>query len=737
MENRVNANTVGEKTTYPVKSMTISGNSVSEYVILCDTSVEFLKNNANNLQKAIFDFTGIQLEIKDTAYAADKKIIIELVSPDSKFNYSVKTDGDSLILSGTDQNRVSNAVNYILREYFGKRNYYAGFYYQSVSENIKIENLNVSVDYMKINSFTVGGKDISKYTIVYSSSSTLSTKFAAEQLQEYILRSTAIKLAVQDDTVAAENPTIRIVYLEEMDENYSIKTDDSGLVISGGKRGVLYGVYNFLEKFVGWAFLPYGTDVLMSETDTIVLDSIDYEYKQYFYFRSPFFYSFVQNSFAAKNMINSNIGKRKEGSDFFGGFYGFTGSHCHTYAALLGDSSHEASIGPNPCFYDEDNYNKVLSSLRKILSENPDADIISVSPNDSAKYCTCDKCQGRDIGGNLTDGHLRFVNRLADEIGKDYPKVKLHTLAYGPMQSLPKVIVPRDNVIIQLCSIKCCYKHPHEQECCEANKKFMADLKGWAKLTENIIVWDYATNFVYFLSTYPNFNVIRENMQTFHKYNVKGVFEQGDLNNYFGKFEDLTCYLLAKLMENPYMSEEEFEAITDRFMKGYYGEGWKYIRKYYDFLRESNSKCSHFGIYATPNRMYDENDFIQNYREIDSWFDAAQAQVTDDSQLQHIRCLRITYRYMRQFFIYNAIMENGTEAEKAELLAENEKVFDDICRESWRLLDVHMALGNYIGQVDKTAHPKKWALGEHSMGSMPDHGMPGSGDLGDAIYGGK
>lgn len=60
-------------------------------------------------------------------------------------------------------------------------------------------------------------------------------------------------------------------------EAFRIKTAEGKLTITGGsERGCLYGVYEFLESYIGWRFLTVDCEVLMPESDTIEIpDGLD------------------------------------------------------------------------------------------------------------------------------------------------------------------------------------------------------------------------------------------------------------------------------------------------------------------------------------------------------------------------------------------------------------------------------------------------------------------------------
>ena len=713
----------------PVQNLTISGNSLSEYSIVCKKSLKTVYSVAEKLQTEMWNQAGVYLPIRDVDENCDKKILLETVTTGAP-NYTLKTDGANLLLSGTNKDYLTECVNYISREYFGRRtcNWGSEKYYETVSSDVAIQDLSVVVAYNKIDTLTLGGKNISEYVIMYDTqNSTSSTSYAAQELQKYLNQTTGKTLSIDKTNALVNKPLIKLVYNKEMGDNYSLKTSEGGLTISGGERGVLYGVYNFLEDYVGWAFLPYGTDVLMYEEDTLAIDNIDVEYTQYFEYRAPQFQAHVNADFSAKNMLNSTFSRL--GANH-GGTYGFTGSFGHTLSVLLKGEGANISEA-NPCIYNENNYKTILASVKAILEKNPNAQIISVSANDSNEFCQCDGCTGKRIGGNATDAYIAFINRIAEDIEDEYPDVQLHMLGYGHTYTPPVKVKPKDNIIVQLANISCCFQHPLDSGCIDGNKNFMANLEAWSKVSNNIYMWDYATDFLCFYATFPNFDVLRENIKIFYEHGVKGIMEQGDMNNVFSKFEELEAYVAAKLMENPYMTDAEYDALIDKYMKGYYGPGGENIRKYYNFLMENSNtynKC--FGIYAQPEYMYDGNEFITRGAEIEGWFSEAMDKAATDAQLYHIRTLHTSFRYLKLWLSYDLINRAGTKEQKQMLYAELEQTFDSMVREKYRTQDVHKELGYYKDMVKKIAHPREWNTSLNIWDKVAPHGIPSSGATG-------
>ena len=144
--------------------------------------------------------------------------------------------------------------------------------------------------------------------------------------------------------------------------------------------------------------------------------------------------------------------------------------------------------------------NAVLDDLKA----HPEKENISVSQNDNAKNCLCPNCKAIDDREGTPMGTLlEFVNAVADEVAKEHPDVKVGTLSYWYTRKPPKTLKPRPNVQIQLCSIECCLIHPINDPKCEKNVQFCQDMDEWGKLTKNIFIWNYNTNFSNYLLPCP------------------------------------------------------------------------------------------------------------------------------------------------------------------------------------------------------------------------------------------
>lgn len=692
----------------PPSLLTIVEGGATDYVIVRSDIKDEFKKPALDFMRRCEEITGcdfsIETDWKDTPVVPHEIIIGYTNREGSEYpeldrtgldaeGYLIKVEGERLLIIGNTELGTQKGVDYFMEQY--------------VTENgIAVPtdlNIHVKQEY-RIKSMTVSGHDIADCVIVCDTGVSPSVKTAAEELQRYIKMACGKVLPIV--AAADGKPAITLdSTASDDDESFTVKTTADGVVIGGSPvRGVLYGVYRFLEEYVGWRYLAADTEVLVAE-ETVKIENIDYSYTPYFEYRDTYWFNHFDSAFSAKRTVNSSNSRYSDPN--YGGLIGYTGQFVHTFTPLIGTDPTK-----QPCLSDEKTYEDTLAAVLKILEENPDSRIISVSQNDNINSCRCEKCLATDAEeGSPAGTLLRFVNRIAEAVEKDYPKVAIHTLAYQYTRKAPTITVPRDNVIVQLCTIECCFNHALDDEGCETNRALKEDMIAWSKICRRIYVWDYTTNFRFYLAPFPNFDVIAANVRFFHEHNVKGLFEQGNYQaGGNGELGDLRAYLLSKLMYDPYMEKDEYGRHINEFLQGYYGDGWEYIRKYYDFIDTTSNAQGDFGIYHAPEEMYRYADFNERHEEISGWFDAAEAAATTELQLAHVKHTRLSFTYLKWYFLYDkyvfASEDQATiDAAKAEVSA----LFDALTEFNVRLGEPLPALGEYAPDVlDKTASPKQW-----------------------------
>ena len=501
-----------------------------------------------------------------------------------------------------------------------------------------------------------------------------SERYAKEELAKYLgmkkieVKDGAFPITLSIDE-SLENDAFKITA--------TLSGDAAGMTIVGGnERGVLYGVYKFLEELGGVRYFMPGLETV-PDSEIILKDGVVLEYTPFFESRRMNWNCIGGNSdWCVKQGVNTN---NADMSGKYGGAvtYG-SGLFVHTLGALTetGDG-----LSPNPCLSldspeGQKNFQTTLKNLRAALEKEPTMNIASVSQNDKNEYCQCDYCKASyayytyhtgDVNdekyvtncaekGGAAGNLLAFVNAIAEELEDEYPNLVIDTLAYNYTQAAPKNIVPRDNVCIRVCSIRVCFMHPMTV-CPEhkgpnnaqwtRTKLFMNDFVNWGKICDRIYVWDYTTNFRYYITPFSNFGAIRENMKFYHENGVRGMFPQGNSQSISGEFGELRAYLLAKLMWNPYMSQEEYDRHMNEFLKAYYGDGWVYIRQFIDKTTQLVANAdSCINIYEEPLQSISKEEYLANEFFFENLWSKAEAIAGDRAEYVHRsrlqwRCIQI------------------------------------------------------------------------------------------------
>ena len=448
-----------------------------------------------------------------------------------------------------------------------------------------------------------------------------------------------------------------------MAENgYRIKAIDGNIHIAGtGNRGLQAGVCRFLEEYFGRKVYTADITVIPETDGAAVPADADVTYEPFFEYADTDWLSPCDADYSLANGLTGGTYRRL--SYEMGGSVDYIGGFCHTMGGLCETAKYAEShpeylalhdgerTTDQPCLTNPDVLEIATKNVMKILEEKHDPDaplqIVSVTQNDNFSFCECETCKAFEAthGGAHSATVLNFANQIADTVkAAGYDNVAIDTFAYLYSQSAPEGIVPRDNVIVRLCSIFCCSSHPFDSLIC--NEDFMRDLENWSKLSDRLYVWDYATNYSHTCCVYPDFGVLQRNIQILYEHNVKGVYVEG---NYYVRscdteFAELRAYMISKCLQDPYcdLSKE-----VDGFLDAYYGPGGKFMRKIIDlYTLHAGSYDGHmviyYGSWACMRPISSATAEL-----IDGYWAAAKCLAETDDQLANINRSELSWRWYK------------------------------------------------------------------------------------------
>ena len=457
---------------------------------------------------------------------------------------------------------------------------------------------------------------IAGYKILYDGAGPATDKTAAEILADTLNRITGGSEFTAEVASAptSENAFLIGALVSGADvsqlgaDGYLIKADGSDITIAGGQRGVIYGVYHFLEEYFGCRWYTSALQAIPSGPAEIAQVKPE-RYAPPFEYRETDWISPHDPVYSMANGLNGTIYRSLSAAQ--GGTFGYNGYFAHTIINqfLRPDeffSDHPEwyawrdldmkRVPKQLCLTNPEVLAEMIREVRALLANGNGQPIVSVTQDDNEIYCQCRECRRVDAQeGSHAGTMLRFVNAIAADIAGDYPDALIDTFAYQYTRTPSKITKPQPNVIVRLCSIECCFAHPLDDPNCPDNVPFARDIKTWSELCDRLYIWDYTTNFLCSNCVFPDFQVLQKNMQFFVRHNVKGVYEEG---NYLAaesdsEFAELRAYLLSRLLFNP---DLDYDAEMNGFLKGYYGGGWQYMREFINLISANTGKPALFGV---------------------------------------------------------------------------------------------------------------------------------------------
>jgi hypothetical protein len=505
----------------------------------------------------------------------------------------------------------------------------------------------------------------SDYTIVISTEASPSERHAAEELQKFVEQISGAQLPISmkprpkmvllGNSAALEALNLKIPFQDLGPEGFVLKTSGQHLAIAGGRlRGSMYGVYTFLEKLgCRW----FTADVSrIPRMRTISIGPIDERQKPAFEYREPYFSEAADRDWPARNKMNGVLMKLDAATGGKVQYYPFVHSfntlvppekyfHDHPEFFSMIDGKRRAERS-QLCLTNRDVLRVGVESVERWIAEHPEATIFSVSQNDWTGWCECDNCRRveQEEGGTHSGPLLRYVNALAAEIEKKYPDKLIDTLAYWYTEDPLAKVRPRANVRIRLCPIGVCEAHPYGQ--CPYSAYFMKNLKAWSRITNQLYIWHYNTNFAHYLLPFPDFDELAADIPMYKDHGVVGLFMEGSVTRGGGaENAELRSYVMSKLLWD---SKADVKRATDEFHEAYYGKAAPPMRGYFELMQQQvrtppAGQGRHIWIYDSPGAPYLNEEFVAKAAEL---FRQADAAAENDAVRTRVRRARIGIEYI-------------------------------------------------------------------------------------------
>ena len=410
-------------------------------------------------------------------------------------------------------------------------------------------------------------------------------------------------------------------------DGYSITADEEGLVLAAGnERGLAYGLYAFLEKFLGVHVYSPDT-IVVDDGDVMIGGGVLAVYEPAFeIIRNPWF--------PIKSLAE------KDG----GNVHDLDSVKTLALNAIVGGGNIQ------PCLTNPENLTKAIGVVKNYLRAVKNVDTLCFAPaTEYDLYCECDSCAAVIAEEGSPAGiYVRFLNQLTEAVSAEYPALEYALSIRAYLKTAPSVTKLSDKISLRFDMSKCHISHPITDASCPDSAALADSMRSWGKMGANIHVEYGLTATKDFIPVFANFGSLRENFRFFAECGVDSIICDGNIVCPTGEFGELRVYLVSQLLQNPMMSEEEYYGYMDAFLKAYYGEGWMHIREFIDLIIELSAD-GHQTADGSPFDAITKEEYEEHAAAIEAMWDKAQALASDfaNDREAYVKRARFQWRYIK------------------------------------------------------------------------------------------
>ncbi len=451
-------------------------------------------------------------------------------------------------------------------------------------------------------------------------------------------------------------------------DGFRLFADGEHFIIDGASsRGTLYGVYTFLEEYLGVRWFTPELEVVPENEDVVIDANLDRIVDPSFAVRRNS-QSGADDTYRARTKINVSF---YYDAPEYGGAMTWVMWDV-TLDRLVPDALFETNpeyFAMNPdgtrttdhvCLSNPDVLSIAVEKARQaILDCKYNAEYFHIGQKDNSNYCHCETCSALyEEYGSVSAPTIIFTNAFADALDDEFPYMTFTFYAYGETDRPPQQgdLRCNDNVVPVLCQLhRACRSHPLT-ECgaideqnptfdslfVEQDTMVAKDHAKWAQIADRTFIYDYTINFINVAMFFSNFETMQSTMKYMHDIGITGyVYNCGD--GHYAAFNELRNYLLCKLQWDV-NADVEYHMMD--FMKAYYGEeAAPYMKEILDVQTAHTKATAH----AFDFSWHYQAGFYspQGVMKLDSlWEKALNAEVTEEQKF-NIEVDNLSWEYFK------------------------------------------------------------------------------------------
>ena len=334
--------------------------------------------------------------------------------------------------------------------------------------------------------------------------------------------------------------------------SFEVTFKERVLYISGPTSvEILYGVYDFAEKLLGFFFFEPGNDLLNGDgpvelPEGIVIPARKVPFKVRGFIQE---YPFDENSplladWMAKNKLNflnvwmkyydklDSNGReafRIRGIEIQSGHHNFDywipaakyhKEHPEFFAEIDGvrikpeEDENALLLGKQLCTTNKGLRKEIVKNMVEYIERNPELKSVGLTPNDGFGWCQCEECSkfyDKSKHGELysLSSHVYIADRIyhdmvrdvAQQLGEKRPDLDLYFCAYINYCRPSEGFKLTPNLTVMMAPYWRCINHRIDEEC-PINSHYADDIKAWCDCKEGgkVVIYEYYMGVNFYLS---------------------------------------------------------------------------------------------------------------------------------------------------------------------------------------------------------------------------------------------
>ncbi len=483
------------------------------------------------------------------------------------------------------------------------------------------------------------------YTLVVPKKAERYETKAANLLVEYYKKATSVTLNVITDDKATskegryisigdtkllQNSGVSIPEEKYGSSGFRIVTKGNTVYVAGARttmrRGTYYGAQEFLKHTIDWEAYT-AAEIRYIKTDAIPMLNFEVIEIPDFDFRRVSFDTIYKSDDYA-NLLRMTPRYDEDELELSG--------HSHLqilspdvyyeehpdwyYSAYSPDSSDFSwSKYGQLCLTNEEMTAKFIKNVTQMFIENPKVEFIHLGHMDNSYYCDCNTCRewislrGTNYSGLMVD----FTNRVARGVTENMKEIDpnrqltFEFFAYNETLASPTKkttaangeityvadhpdVIPDENVMVQFTPLDSQNMLPINHF---NNNKYYEYFQGWSAICDNISVWKYAINFIYYQINLKNWDVVGKDFKIYKDGGVKRMYEQGPLYHNVLQMKEMRAWIYGKMLWNVSLNWDD---LAKEFIAEFYGPAADGVQEYYDYMtrycEKIRSKDGYYGM---------------------------------------------------------------------------------------------------------------------------------------------